>query len=203
MNALLRFCGLAVLLLAAGCEDKNMVPADAGEVADSGPAKPALGGKLGAAVEAAEAGQGRKPAGNGGSKDGPPENGIFPPGGADAALFSITSAGALRFNTAPDYDLPGDANGDNVYAVTLRVSDGSASANAVTRNWNRMSPRVAPAARRMPISGMRWVVFCQSTPNRPNATINSRNAAITAITISGAIDSRSIDERRSVSGEMR
>lgn len=45
-------------------------------------------------------------------------------GGADAALFSITSAGALRFNAAPDYDLPGDANGDNVYAVQLRVSDG-------------------------------------------------------------------------------
>ncbi|OHD07025.1 MAG: hypothetical protein A3E77_00335 [Sphingopyxis sp. RIFCSPHIGHO2_12_FULL_65_19] len=49
-------------------------------------------------------------------------------GGADAALFSITSAGALRFNAAPDYDLPGDANGDNVYAVRLRVSDGQASA---------------------------------------------------------------------------
>ena len=49
-------------------------------------------------------------------------------GGADAALFSITAAGALRFNAAPDYDLPGDANGDNVYAVQLRVSDASASA---------------------------------------------------------------------------
>ncbi|MHA4835208.1 PQQ-dependent sugar dehydrogenase [Sphingopyxis sp. MSC1_008] len=49
-------------------------------------------------------------------------------GGADAALFSITTAGALRFNTAPDYDLPGDANGDNVYTVQLRVSDAGASA---------------------------------------------------------------------------
>lgn len=49
-------------------------------------------------------------------------------GGADAALFSITSAGTLSFKTAPDYDLPGDANGDNVYAVQLRVSDGTASA---------------------------------------------------------------------------
>lgn len=48
-------------------------------------------------------------------------------GGADAALFSITAGGALRFNTAPDYDLPGDADGDNVYAVELRVSDGRAS----------------------------------------------------------------------------
>lgn len=49
-------------------------------------------------------------------------------GGADATLFSITAAGALRFNAAPDYDLPGDANGDNVYAVVLRVSDGTSSA---------------------------------------------------------------------------
>lgn len=49
-------------------------------------------------------------------------------GGADAARFSITPAGALTFNAAPDYDLPGDADGDNVYAVQLRVGDGSVSA---------------------------------------------------------------------------
>ncbi len=49
-------------------------------------------------------------------------------GGADAALFSITAAGALRFNAAPDFDLPGDANGDNIYTVQLRVGDASASA---------------------------------------------------------------------------
>ncbi|WP_338426564.1 PQQ-dependent sugar dehydrogenase [Sphingopyxis kveilinensis] len=49
-------------------------------------------------------------------------------GGADAARFAITSAGALHFNAAPDFDLPGDADGDNVYAVVLRVSDGRASA---------------------------------------------------------------------------
>ena len=48
-------------------------------------------------------------------------------GGADAARFAITAAGALRFNAAPDYDLPGDANGDNIYTVQLRVSDASAA----------------------------------------------------------------------------
>lgn len=48
-------------------------------------------------------------------------------GGADAGLFSISAAGALRFNAAPDYDLPGDADGNNVYAVVLRVSDGRES----------------------------------------------------------------------------
>ena len=48
-------------------------------------------------------------------------------GGADAARFSITAAGALRFDPAPDYDLPGDADGDNVYSVRIGVSDGRAS----------------------------------------------------------------------------
>jgi len=48
-------------------------------------------------------------------------------GGADAARFAITGAGALSFNAAPDFDLPTDADGDNVYAVVLRVSDGQAS----------------------------------------------------------------------------
>jgi len=49
-------------------------------------------------------------------------------GGADAARFSMTSAGALTFAPAPNFDLPGDADGDNVYQVQLRVSDGSLSA---------------------------------------------------------------------------
>ncbi len=49
-------------------------------------------------------------------------------GGADAARFAMTSAGALTFAPAPNFDLPGDADGDNVYQVQLRVSDGSLSA---------------------------------------------------------------------------
>lgn len=52
-------------------------------------------------------------------------------GGADAALFSISAAGALRFNAAPDYDLPGDADGDNIYNVRISVSDGRATATQV------------------------------------------------------------------------
>lgn len=49
-------------------------------------------------------------------------------GGADAARFAMTSAGALTFAPAPNFDLPGDADGDNVYQVQLRVSDGNLSA---------------------------------------------------------------------------
>ncbi|MEO0032096.1 MAG: hypothetical protein RIS94_1854 [Pseudomonadota bacterium] len=49
-------------------------------------------------------------------------------GGADAALFSINAAtGALRFVTAPNYEAPRDAGGNNVYDVTVGVSDGTAT----------------------------------------------------------------------------
>ncbi|MCA1539953.1 VCBS repeat-containing protein [Bradyrhizobium sp. NBAIM32] len=47
-------------------------------------------------------------------------------GGADASLFNVDhSTGALSFNTAPDFEAPLDAGSDNVYAVTVQVSDGN------------------------------------------------------------------------------
>ncbi|HET9208265.1 MAG TPA: cadherin-like domain-containing protein, partial [Burkholderiaceae bacterium] len=47
-------------------------------------------------------------------------------GGADAARFTINpSSGALAFATAPDLEAPSDAGADNVYDVTVQVSDGS------------------------------------------------------------------------------
>lgn len=46
-------------------------------------------------------------------------------GGADAARFTITGAGALSFAAAPSFESPADADGNNVYLVQLRASDGS------------------------------------------------------------------------------
>ena len=49
-------------------------------------------------------------------------------GGADAGLFTINAAtGALSFLAAPDFEAPADADGDNVYDVAVRASDGSLS----------------------------------------------------------------------------
>jgi cadherin domain-containing protein/Big-like domain-containing protein len=46
-------------------------------------------------------------------------------GGADQARFSIVaSTGVLTFVTPPDFENPTDANADNVYQVTVEVSDG-------------------------------------------------------------------------------
>ena len=48
-------------------------------------------------------------------------------GGTDASLFSVSSAGVVTFNAAPDYENPSDADSNNVYDLMASVSDGSLS----------------------------------------------------------------------------
>jgi len=47
--------------------------------------------------------------------------------GDDSALFAISASGVLTFKAAPDYEAPGDADGDNIYAINIVVSDGALS----------------------------------------------------------------------------
>ncbi len=50
-------------------------------------------------------------------------------GGADAAKFTIdANSGTLSFVAAPDFEIPADANSDNVYDVIVEVSDGALTA---------------------------------------------------------------------------
>ena len=52
-------------------------------------------------------------------------------GGADSAEFSITDAGVLTFDAAPDYEFPGDATTNNEYIIVVTVTSG-AGARALT-----------------------------------------------------------------------
>ena len=53
-------------------------------------------------------------------------------GGADAALFLVDeTTGDLGFLIPPDHELPGDNDGDNVYAVEVSISDGLATETRV------------------------------------------------------------------------
>ena len=66
-------------------------------------------------------------------------------GGADAAQFTINATtGVLSFVAAPNFEAPTDAGGNNVYDVTVQVSDGSLTdtqAIAVTvTNVNENAP---------------------------------------------------------------
>ena len=44
---------------------------------------------------------------------------------ADDALFSITAGGVLTFDTAPDFETPGDVGGDNTYNIEVTANDGN------------------------------------------------------------------------------
>lgn len=48
--------------------------------------------------------------------------------GADAALFDISSTGAVTFKTSPNFEAPADADHDNVYNIIVNASDGVAPA---------------------------------------------------------------------------
>ena len=51
---------------------------------------------------------------------------VYSVSGVDAALFSInSSSGVLQFTSAPNYELPADVGANNVYNVTVTVSDGA------------------------------------------------------------------------------
>ncbi|MCC6261567.1 MAG: cadherin domain-containing protein [Anaerolineales bacterium] len=50
-------------------------------------------------------------------------------GGADAAKFSIDEkSGELAFKSAPDFETPKDADANNIYEVSVQVSDGTQNA---------------------------------------------------------------------------
>ena len=51
--------------------------------------------------------------------------------GDDKDLFEINNAGELTFKASPDHDIAGDSDGDNIYLVTVKASDGT---NTVTLN---------------------------------------------------------------------
>ena len=66
-------------------------------------------------------------------------------GGADAALFDIdASTGEVTFKSAPDFEAPGDDDGDNVYEVEVTASDGTndtaQSVSITVTNANDVAP---------------------------------------------------------------
>jgi hypothetical protein len=69
-------------------------------------------------------------------------------GGADAALFTINAqTGALNFINAPDFENPSDANADNIYEVTIKITninDGAPEVPVVTIPTSIAVPEANP-----------------------------------------------------------
>jgi hypothetical protein len=62
--------------------------------------------------------------------DGSPSNFTWLLSGTDAALFNISSSGAVTFKTSPNFEAPADTGGNNVYDITVTASDGTLSSAA-------------------------------------------------------------------------
>ncbi|HZG47673.1 MAG TPA: PQQ-dependent sugar dehydrogenase [Allosphingosinicella sp.] len=85
-------------------------------------------------------------------------------GGVDSPRFRITTAGALSFAVPPDFEQPADADGNNVYLVTIAVSDGTTT---VTRDLSITVTNVGPDAFRVTRVGAGFVqpVFVAPFPD--------------------------------------
>ncbi|MEO1620540.1 MAG: DUF4347 domain-containing protein, partial [Cyanobacteria bacterium J06632_3] len=57
------------------------------------------------------------------TEDGAETNLTYSLSGTDASLFSIDASGNITFNSAPDFEAPGDAGGNNVYDLTVTTTD--------------------------------------------------------------------------------
>ena len=68
--------------------------------------------------------------------------------GTDAQRFTIDAQGAIRFNSAPDYEAPVDAGGNNVYDLLVTLSDGvntTSQGLSITVNNTNESPTITSA----------------------------------------------------------
>ncbi len=88
--------------------------------------------------------------------------------GTDAALFNIDAAtGVVTFKTAPDFEAPGDADGNNAYDLIVTASDGTNSTNqsaAITvTNVNDIAPVFTSAASAVLTEGQTAAFTAQAT----------------------------------------
>ncbi|MEP2101983.1 MAG: PQQ-dependent sugar dehydrogenase [Parasphingorhabdus sp.] len=97
-------------------------------------------------------------------------------GGDDGDDFSISAGGVLSFASQPNFELPTDADRDNVYRLRVQVSDGSASDTlefTVTVNNDREGIGVRRIA-----TGMNDVTAIATIPSQAKVFVAQRNGNI-------------------------
>jgi glucose/arabinose dehydrogenase len=101
-------------------------------------------------------------------------------GGADAGLLQVTAGGALSFRAPPDFEVPADANGDNVYEVTLAVTDGQATTTQAVRITVTDNAAGSFAVRRVG-SGFAQPVFLTALPDNSGRVLVVERAGLIRI----------------------
>ena len=116
--------------------------------------------------------------------------------GADAAAFTVDAAGAVTFATAPDYAAPGDANGDNIYLLTVTATDSAGNITQQSLSVTVMAavvPDTTPPVITGPSGGAASVTEGQTavavfTANEPVVwSIGGADAAAFIVDATGAV----------------
>ena len=109
-------------------------------------------------------------------------------GGADASAFTINSTtGALTFVSAPDFETPTDAGGNDIYDVVVQVSDGTnidSQAIAVTVTDQNEAPTITSGTA-IPLLTRSTRTSPRSRPLSPSTRIR---AGSTTFSIAGGAD---------------
>ena len=97
--------------------------------------------------------------------------------GADASAFTVTAAGLLSLNLAADYEVPADSNGDNVYQITVRASDGAGQSHtralSITVNNVNEAPIITSGTTfTVPEAANAVTTLSADDPDGPAETIN-------------------------------
>ena len=103
--------------------------------------------------------------------------------GPDDGAFTISSDGVLAFRSSPDYDMPADADNNNIYMVTVKADDGT------YMDTYEVTVTVVADADEVPttISGMRTVDYAENgTDAVATYTLAGTNAGSATLSLSGA-----------------
>ena len=119
----------------------------------------------------------------------------FSVSGADASAFNISNAGVLELSSILDYENPSDANADNVYDVTVTVSDSALTAavnfSLTIQNINDNAPIIADLPANTDVSnGQTSVVTITVTDadnDTPTLSLTGNDASALSITSEGVI----------------
>ena len=112
-------------------------------------------------------------------------------GGADQALFSINSnTGVVTFNSAPDFENPGDANADNDYEVQVTVTDSGGLTDTQSITVTVTDVNEAPV-----------IVSFASTPTVELSSLDGTNGFVINGVSAGDRTGRSVSDAGDINGD--
>ena len=115
-------------------------------------------------------------------------------GGADAALFEIDAAsGLVSFRAAPDFEVPGDADADNIYVLTVTAT--ATAADGVTTQSAAQDVEIAVAGVDEPTTGVVTITNA-SRAGQPAHEGDSLQADISGLTDGDGIGGFAYEWRR-------